>query len=174
MNSFIRSNNVLEFVFNNCLKDKSEVFSVSNFIYNNRLDENGIFFGNDNFPISFKIDNDKDFGLLHRDFYTPVVKLLPNIIDCDYNYKNFFKNFMEVYLPIERSIKQSRIGNIRIFKALFEGGYKYLFSKRSNPKGIFGQNELNNILKTALENDHLDLSLYLIKVCGISISTKDC
>ncbi|KAK5580864.1 hypothetical protein RB653_000888 [Dictyostelium firmibasis] len=68
--------------------------------------------------------------------------------------------------------KEARIGHIRLFKALVENGYKLIFLKKSDitSKGIFNQLQLRTILYGALLNDHLELSLFLLNVCNITIS----
>ncbi|KAM9976986.1 hypothetical protein ACTFIR_010835 [Dictyostelium discoideum] len=86
------------------------------------------------------------------------------IKNTDYGFIKWFHNILVI---------KSQLGDIRIFKSIVDNGYKSLFSIASTnnykPNGIFNQLQVSEILSDALKHDHLELSLYLLNVCEISI-----
>ncbi|KAN0021904.1 hypothetical protein ACTFIU_004049 [Dictyostelium citrinum] len=69
----------------------------------------------------------------------------------------------KTYEEIAKSKYGSETGNIILFKTIVESGYKSLFLERS----IFNQSKLLEILFCAIDNDHSELSLFLINVSEI-------
>ncbi|KAM9976990.1 hypothetical protein ACTFIR_010839 [Dictyostelium discoideum] len=109
-------------------------------------------FINDVFKFKIKIDEMKN----------------KTIQNTDTKFIEWFHNILVV---------KSQLGDIRIFKSIVDNGYKSLFSNTSTnnnkPNGIFNKLQVRKILSTSLKHDHLELSLYLLKVCEISIPTKN-
>ncbi|KAM9976989.1 hypothetical protein ACTFIR_010838 [Dictyostelium discoideum] len=123
-------------------------FSNLNFNTINGYDD----FINDVFKFKIKIDEKKN----------------KTIQNTDTEFIEWFHNILVV---------KSQLGDIRIFKSIVDNGYKSLFSiaptNNYKPSGIFNKLQVRKILSTSLKHYHLELSLYLLNVCEISIPPKN-